>query len=165
MAYDLDFDKEKDLKYHVKKFFLHPPRWIDEEYALEIDLDWKFVKFDPENRVHVPKFPGVYCFVVKPQYKFMNSLSYLFYIGKTNRTLHKRYKEYLNDQKGKGKPRHRIFKMLNIYKKDIFFGYAQIDDALQVGSCEDKLINTFVPHINTVIPEAKISHELKDLYQ
>jgi hypothetical protein len=113
----------------------------------------------------VPKKSGVYCFVLCPDYPDFFETRYLFYVGKTNRTLWERYKEYLNEEEGKGKPRRKIFEMLKLYKGHLHFYFATISDSLNVDSCEDCLINVFVPPINTQIPDAKISHELKNIYE
>ena len=94
-----------------------------------------------------------------------NYTNYLFYIGQTQRTLEIRYKEYLADQEGKGKPRTKVFKMLKQYESVLYFYYTTIRTTAQVDEVEEKLLNTFIPHINAKIPEAKISPELQYLYE
>jgi len=89
----------------------------------------------------------------------------LFYIGQTKRTLRIRYGEYLSDQRGVGKPRNKIYEMLNLYRNNIYFYYAKIANADIIEENEEKLLNTFMPAINTKIPKARILPELKNIYE
>jgi len=54
--------------------------------------------------------------------------------------------------------------MLNLYKEDIHFYYSSIKYSSDVDACEEQLLNTFVPHVNTYIPRAKIKNELRAIY-
>lgn len=103
--------------------------------------------------------------MVEPILKGFFETKYLFYLGKTNRTLQKRYSEYLSDQKGKGKPRPKVFEMLKFYKDCLYFYYAELRTEQEVNDVETKLLNTFIPHINTDIPNARIKPELKNIYE
>jgi len=163
--YDIDFKKRGEYALHLKKFFLHPKFWEDPAKKLTEPSKWKKVKFTAANRSLIPKEKGIYCFVLQPKKVNFFETKYLFYIGKTNRTLWKRYKEYLNDMEGKGKPRPKIFEMFKQYSPYLHFYYSTIKLSSDVDSCEEKLLNTFVPRVNTDIPEAKISPELKNLYE
>lgn len=165
MAFDIDFAKEGEIKLHIKKFLLYPIFWNDNSKHIGFALNWKKIKFTKANAIRIPNTMGIYCFVVKPKVPNFFDMSYLFYIGQTQRTLSIRYKEYLNDQEGKGKPRTKVFKMLKQYNNDLYFYYSSIGVAARVDEAEDKLINIFMPHINTKISEAKISPELKYLYE
>lgn len=165
MAYDLDFDELARIKLHIRKFFLYPSNWNDPNNHLTITLNWNKYAFKPENRQYIPREKGIYCFVICPSHPNFFDTKYLCYIGKTNRTLWERYKEYLNDQQGEGKPRKKIFEMLNLYKDCLFFYYATIGNSSDVNICEDTLINTFIPPINAQIPDAKLKNELKYIYE
>lgn len=163
--YDIDFKKKGEYVLHLKKFFLFPDFWEDPRKRLTEPTGWKKVKFTNANRSRIPKEKGIYCFVLQPELFNLFETRYLFYIGKTNRTLWERYKEYLNDQAGKGKPRTKVFEMLKQYSNHLYFYYTTIQISADVDTCEEKLLNTFVPRVNTDIPEAKISSELKNLYE
>lgn len=163
--YDIDFAEEGKLKLHIRKFLLYPDYWSNPENILSVEMDWSFCEFTPDNRDSIPRQRGVYCFVVSPKYPKLFRTQYLFYVGKTNRTLWERYKEYLDDQKGKGKPRKKVFEMLNLYKGHLLFYYAPLPSAPVVDLCEEKLLNVFVPHINTKIPDARIKPELMYIYE
>ena len=164
--YDIDFIRERrgDIKLHVREFLLYPEFWNKDENKIVIKLKWKFVKFVETKKNLIPQKRGIYCFVVKPTCNNFFETRYLFYIGKTNRTLRERFSEYLRDQKGKGKPRLKVYEMLNYYKDNVYFYYAEITSVTDVNTCEDNLLNTFMPYINTQIPAAKINHELRYIY-
>lgn len=165
MAYDLDFQEEGDFLLHIKKFFLHPDSWIDPNNQLPINLTWKKTKFTKLNRSKVPLKSGIYAFVLAPEYKNLFQTSYLFYAGKTNRTLSDRFGEYLREKEGKGKPRKKVFKMLNQYEGYLYFFYSEIQNAVNVDNCEKCILDTFVPHINVQIARAKIKPELQYIYE
>lgn len=165
MAYNLDFVKKGELKLHIRKFLLFPTYWTDGTKQIIGKVTWKQYKFTNSNKSKIPTVKGIYCFVVKPNYNGLFPTNYLFYVGQTKRTLKKRYQEYLDDQAGKGKPRDKIFEMLNLYKDDIYFFCTDINLNSRIDEVEDKLLNVFVPHINTSIPEAKITRELRYIYE
>ncbi len=163
--YDIDFNIKGQLKLHTRKFLLFPQFWNDDDHHIDLDLNWQQVKFTEENIAAIPDQYGLYCFVVKPEVPHFFETRYLFYVGETQRTLKIRYGEYLRDQKGLGKPRSKIYEMLNLYKDYIHFFFAEIDNLDDVEENEDKLLNTFVPSINSRIPKAKIMPELQNIYE
>lgn len=165
MAYDFDTAKEADYKNHRRSFFLHPPSWADNEPRVSVATDWKRVRFTEGNRAKVPNAKGVYAFMIQPAFKHLPRTAYLFYVGKTHRGLSKRYAEYLDEKKGKGKPRRKIFKMLNMYKGFVFFCFTEVHDPLVVDELESCLLDAFVPPANTLIPKAKVTPELKSIYE
>jgi len=164
MAYDIDFKEKGLLKLHVRKFFLHPDSWTDPNNQVPINLTWRSLKFIKSNLHKVPNQKGIYCFISKPKTSNFFETRYLFYIGKTTRTLRTRYNEYLRDLEGKGKPRPKVFEMLNLYDGYLYFYYTPIANNNDISDIEDKLINTFIPHINSDISIASIKPELKDIY-
>lgn len=167
MAFDFDFDKEANLRAHIKSFFLHPEYWSKKTQNTPVKLEWKRIKFKESNLKYVPDKVGVYAFVLVPDYSDIFETRYLFYIGKTYRELKTRFKEYINEQKGKGKPRKKVYKMLNQYEGNLYFYCVELDGQTEeaVSRVEETLLNTFIPHVNTSIPEAKIQNELKNIYE
>ena len=63
------------------------------------------------------------------------------------------------------KPRPKLFEMFKLYGSCLYFYCCEISRANIIDDVETKLINTFVPHINSAIPIAKLSPELKNLYE
>ncbi len=165
MAFDFDFQERATLKDHVKKFFLYPDFWKDAGKQIPQPLRWSRYKFRTANLTRIPTSKGIYAFVLVPKYDNFCETRYLFYVGKTNRTFKRRFKEYLDEKAGKGKPRVKVFEMLNQYDGHMYFYFAPIVLDNVVGQSEDCVLDTFVPHVNCQIPEAKIKNELKYLYE
>lgn len=165
MAYDIDFVKKADLKLHIRKFLLYPSNWSDVTKQIPYPLKWRSYKFLKTNRNKIPNRKGIYCFVLKPIVDNFFETNYLFYVGKTKRTLNIRYSEYLDDQNGKGKPRPKVFEMLKLYEGNLHFYFIEISNNNHIDEIEEKLLNIFVPQINVSIPEAKISPELMYIYE
>jgi hypothetical protein len=164
-GYDIDFHESGYIKEHIGKFLLFPEHWKDPKMQIPITLVWSHIPFNISELNNVPNNKkGIYCFVIKPEYKELFETSYLSYVGMTRRNFRTRYKEYLDDSEGKGKPRHRIYKMLKLWATYLHFYYAPINNNKIIEDCEDKLLNVFVPKVNTKIPIAKIKPELKDIY-
>jgi hypothetical protein len=172
--HDLDWKSKRErrvtLKSYVRKFLLYPLFWEDDSKAILKNLPWEKIRFTTENKNKIPTKNGIYCFVVIPPVKYSKlfSTSYLFYIGKAETTtLKARYQNYLNEKDGKGigkqKPRIKIEEMLNDFAKYIYFFYAILDSG-DIISCEEKLLDIFMPYVNTAIPEAKIKPEYKHIY-
>lgn len=162
---DIDFQEKGNIKLHVRKFLLYPPFWSDTNNHIHIKLHWKEIRFSSVNKNSIPEKRGIYCFVVKPKLPSFLETKYLFYVGKTNRTLRLRFKEYLKKQSGKGKTRVKVSEMLELYKDYLYFYFAEINSGKDVDTCEEKLINTYLPHINVEIPIAKLKPELKYIYE
>lgn len=163
--YDLNFEEKGRFKIHIRKFLLYPKFWNDPINGISLPLNWNNVKFEPNSKAGIPLRKGIYCFVVKPSFLNMFETRYLFYVGKTNRTLQERFGEYLYEQEGKGKPRPKLYEMLNLYKNHLHFYYTEINDEKDVDGCEQKLLNSFVPHVNTSIPKARVKPELRYIYE
>jgi hypothetical protein len=129
-------------------------------------LNWNEIPFNAGNANIIPdNQKGIYCFVLKPQYNQLFETRYLFYVGQTTRNFRARFKEYLSDLAGRGKPRPKVFTMLKLWDSYLHFYYANIPDDAHINDCEEKLLNTFVPNVNTDIPIAKIKQELRNIYE
>ena len=163
--FDIDFGLKGNLRLHIRKFLLYPDFWKDDKNRINTDLNWRFTKFTINNINEVPENHGLYCFVVKPEIQNFFETSYLLYIGETQRTLKIRFGEYLRDQNGLGKPRPKVYEMLKLYQDCLYFYFAEINDSRVIEENEEKLLNTFLPAINTKIPNAKIKPELKYIYE
>lgn len=165
MAFDIDFKEKGYIKEHIWSFLLFPEHWKDPSNIVPVHLDWKKVEFNNASLAMVPNDQkGIYCFVVKPEISELFDTNYLYYVGKTTRNFNVRFKEYLNDQAGKGKPRPKVFTMLKLWKDYLHFYYASVDNNVTIGACEEIYLNALVPKVNTDIPKAKIKPELKNIY-
>ncbi len=165
MAFDIDFIERGIIKQHIRKFLLYPEHWKDMSNHISYTLKWKCYRFNRNNIDRIPNQKGIYCFIVKPKLPNFFETRYLFYVGQTTRTLKIRFKEYLKDQSGQGKPRSKVFEMLNFYKDNLFFYFVGINGLQRINYVEQKLLNIFVPHINSDIPIAKVKPELRNIYE
>jgi len=171
---DLDWkgkkERRNDLQAHVRRFLLYPPFWEDAAKHVSQELTWNKVKFHEDKIKEVPTKSGLYCFIVDPPIpnNFWRT-QYLFYIGKAaSVSLRSRYKIYLNEKKGIGigdqKARIKVEEMLNDFDGHMYFFYSIVANKNQIEEFEEKLLNTYMPYVNTSIPEAKISEEFRHIY-
>jgi hypothetical protein len=166
MAFDINFSERGLIREHIWDFLLYPVHWNDPNNNITHNLNWVEVPFNASQLRNVPNNKkGVYCFVLKPKFNQLFETRYLFYVGITTRDFRTRYKEYLDDLQGKGKPRPKVYTMLKLWDNYLHFYYATLTNDTHIEECEDKLLNTFVPKVNTDIPLAKIKPELKNIYE
>jgi len=166
MAFDIDFHERGYIREHIWDFLLYPTHWTDPANHINIALNWSEIPFQNGQLPNVPNNQkGIYCFVVKPVVNNFFETKYLFYVGKTTRNFRVRFKEYLDDAAGRGKPRSKVFTMLKLWGDYLHFYYAPIPNNTNIGNCEVNLLNCFVPKVNTDIPKAKIKPELKNIYE
>lgn len=159
--------RRQEIKEHVRRFLLFPEFWNDPNKHINHKIEWENILFQEANLNLIPNKSGVYCFVViPPTSSFLFETRYLFYIGKAT-SLRIRFKNYIDEKNnigiGKQKPRIKVQEMLNDYYGCIYFFYAELASGL-IGNVEDKLLNLYMPYVNTSIPELKISEEYKHIY-
>jgi hypothetical protein len=157
------------LKSYVRKFLLYPSFWEDNKKHITETLSWKSCEFSDLNKNKIPTKHGLYCFVVEPKTPNFLESNYLFYIGKaSSATLRSRYKNYLNEKEGIGigsqKPRIKVQEMLKDYEDYIHFYYVELNKTKDIILYEEKLLDQFMPYVNTKIPEATIKEEYRHIY-
>jgi hypothetical protein len=163
-------ERRRNIKDHVWRFLLFPTFWEDPLKKLPSGLVWNEILFQEDNADKIPSKNGVYCFVVTPPANIgLFETKYLFYVGKASGTkLRVRYKNYINEMNnvgiGEQKPRIKVQEMLNQWYGHIYFYYTVLDDQKNVIDHENILLNTFMPYVNTSIPELQISEEYRHIY-
>lgn len=166
MPLDINFSKRSDYGSHIRKFFLFPEFWNDPQKDISINPNsWHFVKFEENEKDSVPQKKGIYAFVLKPSYPSLFETNYLFYVGKTSRTLQKRFSEYFDERDKNSKYRYMVREFLLRYKGHLYFYYLELPTSSNIDDSEEKLLNTFVPFVNTDIPEARIDPNLQNIYK
>ena len=143
---DLTDAAAKDAITYKWAFLMWKTQW--DNYPNPIPLNWRCVKFEKDNRSHIPSRKGIYAFFVEPRIANFPSHGYLMYIGQTgqdsNHNLRKRFGNYLS--KSESKRRRRIKYMLNKWKGYLYFYYAEIDpDQINLKQLEQILLDTFTP--------------------
>jgi len=151
-------EKISSFLHYKQSFILHPEMWAS--LKLTEKLEWNSVPFgvDPS---HVPEIMGVYAFVLSIHQDFFPINGYIMYIGKcgaenqsTNRTIRKRYTEYLKEKVKLKRP--RIYDMVNKWKDNLYFTFAEIKKTDRIGYTEDQLINSIIPPANAADFKAEI---------
>lgn len=120
--------EQDEVKAHGHTFYLWPKLW--QEYVEDSGhiFSWNERKFLDSEASNIPNEPGLYTFVIQPGIANHPLNSYIMYIGKTNRTLRHRFKEYLREmQRETGRP--KIVRMLNKYPDNIFFCYTIVQES------------------------------------
>ncbi len=138
-------DEQDQLKAHQYKFSLWPRAWA--AYNLPDPFKWEIYPFQQDQIDNIPSQPGIYSFVIQPGIASHSNCSYLVYIGRTERTLRVRFREYLREQnKREGRP--KIVRLLNKYQDYLYFCCSVIAETERITEIEEALINAFLPPCN-----------------
>ena len=73
-----------------------PARWT--ALAQRTDLNWQKIAFNGAELNSVPREPGFFCFFIGPPPSSLPPVGYPLYFGKTERTLRRRFAEYIQEQ-------------------------------------------------------------------
>jgi hypothetical protein len=146
-----DFTIEADdLKKYEYSFRLMPTLW--DRYGGPDDLEWKCVPFRRASLPTIPDDPGVYAFCVRPSIGGNLCGSYLLYVGKTDRGLRIRCREYLTSAEAE-RERPKLQRMLRLFfgSEYLYFCFAVVshDDPASV---EALLLEATVPPACTDLP-------------
>lgn len=125
-----------------------PARWAD--FSAKRKLDWKHIEFTKANHPVVPDEPGFYCFVVGLPGTSLPPIGYPLYVGKTERTLKKRFGEYLREENS-ARGRIRIRKFLKVFKGELLFFYTDFHGtSAEVKEIETELHDALMPPYSDV---------------
>ncbi len=109
-------------------------------------LQWESIVFGESNAHIIPEIPGIYTFLIKHNVA-NHPQRYLCYVGKTERTLKKRYSEYLREAVTiSGRP--KILRLLNEWEGNVEFCYTLVEKE-NIKTLEKRLIDAFVPPFNS----------------
>ena len=146
-----DFTQERmQLGAHRYTFSLWPQQWA--AYNLPDLFQWEIHPFQRDQIENIPNKPGIYSFVIQPGIASHPACSCLMYIGKTERPLQKRFKEYFGEQQNVVKGRPKILALLNQYQGYLYFCCSVIAETERIGEIEDALISAFIPPCNDQFP-------------
>lgn len=137
-------NEQDDLSTYLFQHYLYPNYW--EIINGLPNYPWKSIAFNENNLHLIPNEPGIYSFVINPG-KVNHPQRYLGYIGKTERTLQIRYRDYLREANNpRGRP--KVLRLLNKWQNYIDFCYFVYQEN-NIGDIEDNLISAFVPVFNS----------------
>ena len=124
---------------YILDVVISPKRLKADDYVV-VSLDWKSVPYGKEHKDEVPNDKrGIYAFVICHPSKVLPQHGYVLYIGiagrNSNRSLRKRYKDYLNDKKVR--KRARIARMIGTWQDVLRFFYAPVGDGVSSGDLQE----------------------------
>jgi excinuclease UvrABC nuclease subunit len=144
-----DLAMTKDAKGHLQSVLLWPVLW--KKWDVSIRLQWRGKPFTRYSARHIPNSPGVYAFVIHPHVSPRLPCSVLMYIGKSDRPLRDRFREYLREQNSSnGRP--AISTMLQMYDGHLSFYCATVTRPATPSQIEERLLEALVPPMNKVLP-------------
>lgn len=139
-------------KIHFQRLLLWPKQWttfLNLQRSKKWDFfDWKIFKFNNDQINMIPQHKGIYSFIIKPEIALHPACSYIMYIGKSERSLKDRFKEYLRE-KTDPKARPKIKDLLKKYDDYLYFCCTEIP-ADKINEIETKLISAYMPPCNRV---------------
>jgi hypothetical protein len=133
MAKYVDFAAEskiqKDIQYYTQRFILQPEALLG--LSLPVSLKWQNIRLSAGNAPSVVEQTGVYALVIRHDGIDLPPHGYVAYVGQTgadkpNRTLRKRFKDYVGNEKKRPKRPH-VYTLLNKWEKCLFFYFAPVD--------------------------------------
>ena len=148
-----DLTLNKEAKAHWQTLMLWPKLW--KGWKPRLKLKWESKPFSHTSKGAIPNKPGVYAFVIMPGVPPGVPNSVLMYIGKSDRPLRERFREYLREKDSPtGRP--ALSTMLQMYDGYVHFYCACMEKGTRPKMIENHLIETLAPPMNKQYP-AKIS--------
>jgi hypothetical protein len=136
------------LTLHKHEVILWPERWT--ALQLPTNLTWTTVPFLAQSTSVIADVAGVYAFVIQPQTPLTLITSYLMYVGKTDRSLRQRFREYLRER-DQGNIRPKLLRILPLYGEHLFFAFAPVSTGHTPTNIEAALLGAFIPPGNDQI--------------
>ena len=137
---------------HDYTFVLWPQQWA--AYNLSDPFNWEIHPFQRDQVEKIPSDPGIYSFVIQPRVAAHPHCSYLMYVGKTERPLRERFREYFNERQKVETGRPKIVRLLNQYQDYLHFCCSAITETDRISEIEEALLNAFIPPCNDQYPAA-----------
>jgi len=160
MSQLIDLINGETLVRHTHSITLWREKW--EELILPAGLVWSLVPFAAESASDVSNLPGVYAFLIRPQTSLSLDTSYLMYIGKTDRPLLQRFRDYLRERDSDS-IRPKLLRILPLYGPHLFFAFAPSPEGTSPREIEQALLSAFIPPGNDQI-DAQV-HRIRKAFQ
>ena len=144
----------REYKADLEQIFLSPKSW--RRFKPPLDMQWKRVKFTASALGKVDATRGIYAFVFEMPKVAIPAHGYVMYVGITDRTLNKRFGEYLKEEVSVC-ARARVGYMLETFKRNLYFHFVPIADTnIDLEDLETNLLNAIRPPMNTHDMSAEI---------
>jgi hypothetical protein len=132
-------------KANREEFILASKRWESYTDPPSGAIKWDEVAFDPASAPQIPTGKGVYGFVIASGVA-PGIANYLMYIGKAEKGLRARFREYLTEvQNPTGRP--SVVYHLGKYLNFVRFWYSLLPEN-EIVAAEDALIYALTPPVN-----------------
>ncbi len=138
-----------EMMRHSHHMIMVPRLWS--ALSLGQTLSWSVFPFNDSSRSLIPNEQGVYAFLVVPSIAGNLNVSYLMYIGETDRTLRQRFGEYLLEA-GSDRIRPKLLRVLPLYPDHLLFVCAPLPTGVVPKNVESSLIEAFLPPGNEQVP-------------
>jgi len=138
-----------EMMRHSHHMIMVPRLWSS--CALGQTLDWSVFPFNDSSRASIPDEQGVYAFLIIPGIADNLNVSYLMYIGETDRTLRERFGEYLLEARS-DKIRPKLLRILPLYPDHLVFACAPLPSGVVPKQIESALIEALLPPGNEQVP-------------
>ena len=145
-----DFVAQADeVKSHAVEFVLMPRMWKAYVNPRSGSIKWSTVPFSAGAAARIPTAKGIYGFVIHSGVA-PGIANYLIYIGKAEKGLRKRFREYLSEVASPtGRP--SIIYHLTKWSDHIRFWYSVLPPA-EIADAEEELIKALTPPVNKSLP-------------
>jgi hypothetical protein len=136
------------------EFQLYPQLWTDPQLEKAKGKIWKKTKFSDSitsiNEVSVEA--GVYFFSVEGRVDIFPFHAYVFYVGKAEKGLRARYKNYIKEELGEDpeEDRKHITRMLRYFNNWLYFNYLELPLS-EVVSMESAIKDNLTPPANVIL--------------
>ena len=144
-------DAADQLKAHEQSIMLFVEGWKTYQQKTFDNAKWTTRIFRKETAKHIPEKPGVYAFLILPNAAGDLNVSYLMYVGETDRTLRERFREYLREARS-DKIRPKLLRVLPLYPDHLFFACCPLPIDVAPTAVEAALLQAFLPPGNDQVP-------------
>jgi hypothetical protein len=138
-----------EMMRHSHQMVMVPRMWSS--MSLGLPLSWSLFPFNNSSRSSIPNEHGVYAFLVVPNIAGNLNVSYLMYIGETERPLRQRFGEYLRETSS-DTIRPNLLRILPLYPNHLVFACAPLPANIVPKDVEAALIEAFLPPGNDQVP-------------
>ena len=145
---------------HTHQMVMVPRLWTEcATVAATQALTWQVFPFKEASRTQIPEVPGIYAFLITPGICGDFNVSYLMYVGETERTLRDRFGDYLLEAKS-DRIRPKLLRILPLYPEHLMFACATLPTGVAPKDVEAALLEAFMPPGNDRVP-ASVSRARK----
>ena len=140
-----------EMNRHTHEMVMVPRFWTSFSSGATPALSWSTFPFKDTSRSKIPEQPGVYAFLIAPTIAGDLNVSYLMYIGETERTLRDRFGDYLLEAKS-DRIRPKLLRILPLYPDHLLFACAPVPAGVLPKEVESALLDAFLPPGNDQVP-------------